>query len=76
MITINKTNGDNVEMTIDEFSRWMCLAEAFFFIEEKAKELKVDVSDLLKPLAIDSYIKERFDAMRHDIGCEIALGNL
>jgi len=76
MITIEKKNGEVVEMTTDEFSRWMCLAEAFYFIEEKANELKIDVSDLLKPLAIDGYIKERFDAMRHDIGCELALGNL
>jgi len=76
MITIEKKNGEVVEMSTDEFSRWMCLAEAFFFIEEKAKELKIDVSTLLKPLAIDSYIKERFDAMRHDVGCEIELGNL
>jgi len=76
MITIQKKNGNSEEMSIDEFSRWMCLVEAFFFIEEKAKELKMDIGDLLKPLAIDVYIKERYDSMRHDIGCEFQLGNL
>ncbi len=52
------------------------MAEAFVFIEEKAKDLKIDVSKLLKPLAIDEYIKERFEAMRYDVSCEFKLGNL
>ena len=76
MIDIVKKDGSVESMGIDEFSRWMCLAEAFFFIEEKAKELKVSVDALLKPLAIESYIKERFDAMKHDVICEHRLGNL
>jgi hypothetical protein len=76
MINIAKKDGSNESMSIDEFSRWMCLAEAFYFIEEKAKELKVDIESMLKPLAIDAYIKERFDAMKHDVSCELKLGNI
>lgn len=76
MVYIEKRDGSVEEMSIDEFSRWMCLAEAFYFIEEKAKELNVDMEKLLNPLAISEYVKERFDAMKHDVECEIKLGNL
>jgi hypothetical protein len=76
MIDIKKSDGSIESMTIDEFSRWMCLAEAFYFIETKAKELKIDVTKLLKPLAIEIYIKERFHSMKHDVECEHSLGNL
>jgi hypothetical protein len=61
-------------MPIDEFTRWMCLVEAFHFIEEKAQDLKVNVDALLKPLAIEEYIKERYLSMRHDVGVEAKLG--
>lgn len=70
-VSINLSNGTTHTMSIDEFTRWMCLAEAFHFIEEKAAELQVDVEKLIKPLAIESYIKERFDSMKHDVSHEI-----
>lgn len=76
MITIKRGNGNVEEMSVDEFTRWMSLMEAFHFIEEKAKELKVNSLDMMKPLAIDAYIKERFHSMKHDIECEILLGNI
>lgn len=76
MITINKRNGLIEEMSIEEFTRWMCLVEAQYFINEKAKELKIDIDKLIKPLAIDEYIKERFSAMLHDVTIEHELGNL
>ena len=75
MIYINLKNGQVESMSIDEFSRWMCLVEAFHFIEQKAEELNVSTVDLLKPLAIDEYIKERFESMKHDVICENNLGN-
>lgn len=78
MKTVNLTlaDGSIYTMTIDEFTRWMCLAEAFHFIEEKAKELQVDVEKLIKPLAIETYIKERFDSMKHDVSHELDHGIL
>lgn len=76
MINITKRDGSTESMSINEFSRWMCLVEAFYFIDEKAKELKVDIESMLKPLAINSYITERFDAMKHDVSCELKLGNI
>ena len=75
-VGIERKDGSVEEMSVTEFTRWMCLVEAFHFIEEKAKELNVNPDDLLKPLAIDAYIKERYDGMLHDCKCEIALGNL
>lgn len=75
MIKIEKKSGVEY-MAIEEFSRWMCLAEALYFIKEKAKELGVDSDNLLKPLAIEEYIKERYSSMLHDVNVEHSLGNL
>ena len=75
-VAIARVDGSIEEMEINEFTRWMCLVEAFHFIEEKAKELKVDVEAMLKPLAIDNYIKERFLSMQHDVKVEVELGLL
>lgn len=74
-ITIEKWDGSIENMSVDEFSRWMCLVEAFYFIETKAEELKLDnVERLLKPLAIEQYIGERYPSMRHDVGVEHEMG--
>ena len=76
MIELQKHDGTVENMTVEEFSRWMCLVEAFHFLEIKAEELKVDLSALIKPLAIKNYIKDRYDSMKHDVECELKLGNL
>lgn len=75
-VELKKGDGTVETMTDSEFSRWMCLIEAFEFISNKAKELQVDVYSMLKPLAIDVYIKERYDSMYHDVKCELELGIL
>jgi hypothetical protein len=75
-IEIEKKDGTVESMPLSEFSRWMCLIEAFEILNNKAQELKIDVSDLIKPLAIDDYIKERYPAMLHDVECEMKLGNI
>jgi len=76
MITIKKKKGANESMNIEEFTRWMCLMEALCFIVDKAKELKIDVDAIMKPMAIDEYIKERYSSMLHDVQCEHRLGNI
>lgn len=76
MIDIKKEDGSVEEMTIDEFTRWMCLVEAFHFIEQKAKLLAVDVSTMIKPLAIEEYVRERYASMLHDVTCEHQLGHI
>ena len=77
MIKIEKHDGTVENMPIDEFSRWMCLAEALLTIENKAKELGMKMVDIKKkPLAIGEYIRDRFPSMRHDVECEALLGNI
>lgn len=78
VVTIDKRDGTQEEMSIDEFSRWMCLMEAFDFIEKKAEEMgKLDkIDQMLKPLAIEKYINERYPAMRYDVEIELEAGNL
>jgi len=82
-VTIQCDTG-NVDMSVDEFTRWMCLVEAFDFIEKKAELLNIDPEKLLNANAIDEYIHGsvnkkfdgRFDSMRHDVVCELALGHI
>lgn len=84
MIEINRNDGSVEKMTIETFARWMCLVEAFDFIEQKAKELKVDWVDMIKPLAIETYIHGnksqgvdgRYLSMLHDVTCEHEMGLL
>lgn len=75
-MSIVKINDEVEEMTVDEFARWACLAEAFIFLERKAFELGVDLDKLIKPKAIEDYMNERFVSMRHDVGVEHAMGNI
>lgn len=75
MITVNTNRGED-KMTVNEFSRWACLAEAFYFLEKKADELNVDLYQLIKPNAIEKYINERYESVRHDVEIEHGLGLL
>lgn len=75
MIKIDTKQG-MVDMTLNEFARWACLIEAYDFIEKKSEELDINPINLIKPLAIERYISERFDAMRYDIEVEYNMGNI
>lgn len=75
-VKIDRADGSVEEMGLDEFTKWMCLVEAFHFIGQKAKELKVDVDNLVKPIVIEQYILSRYPGMRHDVMCEVKLGNI
>ena len=76
-IQIEKNKGGVEYMEIDEFTRWMCLVEAFYFIEIAASERgEKDVSDRIKTAYIEKYIEERYPSIRHDIGVEYILGNI
>lgn len=71
MIEIETKNG-TVKMDSDEFARWLCFAEAFHYINQRADELSVNWEDMIKPMAIEKYISERFPAMKHDVMIEFA----
>lgn len=76
-IQIEKNKGGVEYMEIDEFTRWMCLVEAFYFIENTANDRGItNVADLIKTAYIEKYIAERYPSIRHDIGIEHVLGNI
>lgn len=75
-VKIDRVGGNSEIMNISEFTRWMCLVEAFDILDKKAKDLSLDVSKLIKPLAIETFIKERYPSMLHDLTCELQLGNI
>jgi hypothetical protein len=76
MVKIQTKNNGEVRMSLSEFARWACLIEAFMFINDKASELGVNPIDMIKPLAVEEYIKERYEAMYHDVGVEYSMGNI
>jgi hypothetical protein len=73
-VNINKKDGSIEQMNIETFTRWMCFVEALHFIDQKATELMIKSKDLIKPAAIDAYIKERYYSMLHDVTCEVEMG--
>jgi hypothetical protein len=71
-----KTKKRVENMSIEEFSRWGCLVEAYGFIQKRAEELDVDIEQFIKPIAIERYIEERYPSILHDVRCEYELGLL
>jgi hypothetical protein len=77
-VTINKSNGTSEEMTIETYTRWLCLVEALDVITQVAERKKIDLNnnDWVKPIALQKYINERYLSMLHDVKCEEALSML
>ena len=77
-VTINKTNGTSEEMTIETYTRWLCLVEALDVITQVAERKKINLNnnDWVKPIALQKYIDERYLSMLHDVKCEEALAKL
>lgn len=77
-VTINKSNGTSEEMTIETYTRWLCLVEALDVITQTAERKKIDLNnnDWVKPIALQKYIDERYLSMLHDAKCEEALAKL
>jgi len=77
-VTINKSNGTSEEMTIETYTRWICLVEALDVITQVAERKKIDLNnnDWVKPIALQKYINERYLSMLHDVKCEEALAML
>lgn len=72
MIKFNLTNGETVDMSLEQMTRWCCLLEAVDSIEKKCEEAgkNMDQIDWVKPLAMQKYIEERYHAMLHDVTIE------
>jgi hypothetical protein len=75
-ITITKKDGNQEKFDSVSFSRWVCLIEAFDLISEKAKELGIDLEKVLKPVAIEHYMAERFVSVLPDVEYELEHGLL
>lgn len=55
-------------VTVEEYTRWLCLIEALEIITNQAKNLNIDLSvntDWLKPLDLQKYVNERFLSMKY-----------
>ena len=77
-IKLELKNGKKEEMTIEEMARWACLIEAIEFVSNKCDEIGMGDDDdcWIKPLAFQKYIDERFEAMKHDLTVEAAMGRI
>lgn len=66
VITKTKTH----QMKKEEYARWLCLIEAIDLVEQKAVELKADITAddfWVKPLAFQKYIEQRLETMILDV---------
>ena len=75
MIKIETKKGEQW-MTKEEFSRWLCLVEAFHYIEQKSDEMNVDSSNMIKTLFLERYVDERYLGVLHDVNVEHEMGIL
>jgi hypothetical protein len=72
-INIQTKDGSAHNMTLESYARWLCLAEAFDYIDksiERRKGRDKDIESAIKPIAIQKYIDERYHAMLHDVKVE------
>ena len=72
-VSIKTRKGVEHVMTLETYTRWMCLMEAIDVIDRTAKIHNIDLdkrTDWVKPLAIQKYITERYPAMLHDVRVE------
>lgn len=72
MVNTNIVEG----MDIDKIVRWSCLIESIQVADAQMKRLGIDPEryDWVRPIAITSYIDERFASMKHDILHEMKYG--
>lgn len=75
-VNIKRKNGKVEQLSDVAFSRWVCLIEAFDLISEKADELKIDLEKVLKPVAIEHYMNERYVSVLSDVKYELKHGLL
>jgi hypothetical protein len=60
-------------MSVDTYTRWLCLVEALQLINQQAEKSKIDLeknNSWIKPIALQKYINQRFPAMSHDFKVE------
>jgi hypothetical protein len=69
-ITLNHNKGA-VDMSLDTYSRWLCLLEGIDLVSKNMKtygsRLKNEDMDWIKPLAFQKYITERYESMKFEL---------
>jgi hypothetical protein len=75
---IKLKTGKEINMGIDELTRWACLIEGVEQVANKCDELGYSKNNdgWIKPLAFQKYIDERFHSMKHDLTVEAMMGNI
>jgi hypothetical protein len=68
---ISQKDNTELNMSCDEYARWLCLLEGIEIVSKRVDQLKrrsigTDV-DWIKPLAFQKYIEERFLSMKSDL---------
>lgn len=74
-VSIKTSNGTDHSMLTSTYARWLCLVEAFDFINTNAEKFK-SIKPTIKTIAIQKYIDERYHAMLHDVKVEEGLYDL
>ena len=71
-------NGNNINMDINELTRWACLIEGIEQVAAKCEQIGMskDNDDWIKPLAFQKYLDERFHSLKHDLTVEAMMGNI
>lgn len=68
-MTFKTKKNSEITMNKETFARWLCLMEAFYIINKKADDLNInlDDKDVVKPLAFEKYIQQRYESMMLDL---------
>lgn len=72
-VSITTRSGEEHVMSVECYTRWLCLVEALDVIHKAAERNNINLdkrTDWLKPLAIQKYMDERFHSMLHDVKVE------
>jgi len=66
-----ETKTNKHKLTVDEYTRWLCLIEGLDIVSRKASQFKMDLQnkdvDWVKPLAFQKYIVERYESMIEEV---------
>lgn len=65
-------------LSLECYTRWLCLLEALDVISSKAEEDNIDLEkdqSWIKPGALQKYMDERYHAMLYDIEYELSGGS-
>lgn len=69
-LTIIDNKGTEHSLSLDEYTRWLCLMEALEHINRVAKNKKINLDEndnWIQPIQLNKYINERYPSLRHDI---------